>query len=339
MDTPNEHEPACSEEEEHRQYIRQTLFTIKQVTKLTGVSETSLRAWERRYGVVAPRRSGAGYRIYDAAQVAALTLMRRLIDAGWSTSEAARAVREGTAEASLGQALAAKASSASVDQLLGHADASSYTEQFLAAAARMDPDGIEDSLNRGFSIGSFEHAVDVWLLPTLVALGEGWARGDIDVAGEHLASNAVVRRLSAAYEAAGSRSKGPSVVVGLPPGSLHEIGAFAFAIALRRRGLHVLYLGADVPEASWEAAVATHSARAAVLAVVTPTDRANAHATAELLIAGHPGLLVASGGAFATNLAPDVHNLPPTITAAAAELDLLLEEEPSTTYTPRPPRT
>jgi hypothetical protein len=91
------------------------------------------------------------------------------------------------------------------------------TRDFLDAAARLDAPGLEASLDRGMSLGSFEHAVDAWLMPTLVALGEGWARGEIDIVGEHVASHAVLRRLSAAFEAAGSRSRGRKVVVGLPP--------------------------------------------------------------------------------------------------------------------------
>jgi methanogenic corrinoid protein MtbC1 len=137
----------------------------------------------------------------------------------------------------------------------------------------------------------------------------------------------VHRRLSASFEAAGSRSRGPSVVVGLPPGSQHELGALAFATALRRRGLDVLYLGANVPESSWEAAVTTHSARAAVLAVVTPADRPAAIATAERLMPSYPALLVGSGGAFGAHLTAGVQTLAPSIGAAARELDLLLHGE------------
>jgi methanogenic corrinoid protein MtbC1 len=197
-------------------------------------------------------------------------------------------------------------------------------EQFLLSAARMDIDGIEASLDRGLALGTFEHVVDSWLFPTLEALGEGWARGEIDVAGEHAASHAVHRRLAAAFQAAGSRSRGPSVVVGLPPGSRHELGALAVATALRRRGLDVLYLGADVPEASWHAAVVTRSARAAVLSVVTPEDRPRAVAVAELLLAEVPRLVVASGGASGARLAAGVHALPDGIAAAVEDLDVLL---------------
>jgi methanogenic corrinoid protein MtbC1 len=294
------------------------VYTIKQASKLSGVPEASLRAWERRYGVILPRRSEAGYRIYDDEAVAAATAMRELVEAGWAPVEAARAVREGT------RPTPAAPATTRVNLPADWAGAVASMHLFLTSAATLDVDGIEASLDQGFALGTFEHVVDSWLFPTLEALGEGWARGEIDVGGEHAASHAVHRRLAAAFQAAGSRSRGPSVVVGLPPGGKHELGALAFATAARRLGLDVLYLGADVPEASWQAAVRTRSARAAVLAVVTDTDRPSAAATAERLLGDDPALMVATGGAFGERLAAGVRTLAPTIAAGAAELDELL---------------
>ncbi|MCW2834236.1 MAG: hypothetical protein JWN68_2189 [Nocardioides sp.] len=166
--------------------------------------------------------------------------------------------------------------------------------------------------------------VDSWLFPTLEALGEGWMRGEIDVAGEHAASYAVHRRLSAAFDAAGSRSRGASVVVGLPSGSQHDLGALAFATAIRRRGMDVLYLGANVPVSSWEAAVVSRGAKAAVLSVVTPEDRPSAVAVAERLLSQTPAPTVCAGGAAAAELADGVRLLTPAIGAAAEELDRLV---------------
>ena len=297
------------------------MFTIKQASKLTGVPEATLRTWERRYAVVAPSRTEAGYRLYSNDSIAAIAAMRKLVDAGWTPSEAARAVREGTVPTTTPAMPALQDGLRLTDE---PGNAAGYMEQFLSCAARLDLGGIEESLDRGFTIGSFEHVVDAWLYPTLVALGEGWARGEIDVAGEHLASHAVLRRLSAAFDAAGSRARGPAVVVGLPPGSRHELGALGFATAIRRRGLDVLYLGADVPEASWEAAAIGHRARAAVVSVVTAGDRPAAAAVAERLRTNHPDLLVASGGGFGRGVAPDVYSLADTVTGSSRELDLLL---------------
>src|SRR4051794_14179003 len=80
-------------------YSAQTMYTIKQASRLTGVSETSLRAWERRYGVVVPGRTESGYRLYDEEALAAVSAMRRLVAEGWTAAKAADAVRSGTVPA------------------------------------------------------------------------------------------------------------------------------------------------------------------------------------------------------------------------------------------------
>lgn len=303
------------------------MYTIKQASRLTGVSETLLRAWERRYEVVVPHRSDSGYRLYDDDAVAALSTMRRLIDDGWSPAQAAHAVRTGIAPP---EVVAAPGG----DQVDAASGPNGYRDLLLSSAARMDTVGIEASLDGGFALGSFEHVVDTWLFPALEELGEAWARGDVDVAGEHAASHAVQRRLSAAYDAAGSRHRGPTVVVGLPPGSQHDLGALAFATALRRRGIDVLYLGADVPADSWEAAVGNRSARAAVLSVVTPEDRAAAAEVAGRLLAHERSPIVCAGGTSGADLAPGVRSLPHSIAAAAADVDDLLHDSPPAASTP-----
>jgi DNA-binding transcriptional MerR regulator/methylmalonyl-CoA mutase cobalamin-binding subunit len=296
------------------------MYTIKQASRLTGVSEASLRAWERRYGIVVPLRNESGYRLYDQEALAAVSTMRRLVGDGWSPAEAARAVSSGAVPATLEPV--DRPGPDGEDQ----PGAVAHMQQFLSSAARMDAAGIDESLDRAFALGSFEHVVDSWLFPTLDALGEGWARGEIDVAGEHAASQAVHRRLSAAFEAAGSRSRGPAVVVGLPSGSQHDLGALAFATAIRRRGMDVLYLGANVPASSWEAAVRSRAARVAVLSVVTPQDRPAAVAVVERLVAQDPAPMVCAGGSSGADLSTGVHTLAPGIGAAAHELDELTHE-------------
>ncbi len=296
------------------------MYTIKRAAQLTGVPETSLRAWERRYGVWAPHRNESGYRVYDQESLALISTMRRLVDDGWSPTAAAEAVRNGTVPPAVVARMDEEDRAASSAALPG---STGYTERFLRAATQMDVAALEESLDGGFSLGSFEHVVDAWLFPSLEALGDRWARGEIDVAGEHAASHAVHRRLAAAFDAAGSRSRGPAVVVGLPSGSQHDLGALAFATAIRRRGLNVLYLGANVPVSSWEAAVAGHAAQAAVLAVVTPQDRPAATVVAERLAGHELSPLVCAGGASGAGLAVGVRDLPSSIGEAAEELDRL----------------
>ena len=54
------------------------MYTIKHAAELTGVPVATLRAWERRYGVVTPRRTDSGYRLYDEQSLNTITAIRDL---------------------------------------------------------------------------------------------------------------------------------------------------------------------------------------------------------------------------------------------------------------------
>src|SRR4029078_6933175 len=61
-------------------YARQTMYTIKQAAQRTGIAIPTIRVWERRYGVVAPKRTPSGYRLYDDEAIARLNAMQRLVE-------------------------------------------------------------------------------------------------------------------------------------------------------------------------------------------------------------------------------------------------------------------
>ncbi|KAA1428710.1 MerR family transcriptional regulator [Nocardioides antri] len=260
------------------------MYTIKRAAEQVGVSTSTLRAWESRYGVGAARRTEAGYRLYDDRAVRALSLMQSLVAAGWSVRAAAEETRQRMASGPARDPEPA-------------ADDASDAEALVRAAETFDAPGLTRLLDRRFSAASFESVADAWLLPALRDLGTGWETGRVSVAGEHLVAHGVARRLAAAYDAAGSNPGAPTVVIGLPPGSRHELGILAFAAAARRAGLATTYLGADVPVSDWATAVASHPAAAAVLAVPMEADAAATEAAVEALGARRPGLLVAVGGA------------------------------------------
>ena len=108
----------------------------------------------------------------------------------------------------------------------------------------------------------------------------------------------------AAYQAAGRPIvDSGAILVGLPPGSRHELGALAFAVAARRAGLPVLYLGPDLPVDDWVASAGRMDARAAVIGSVTPADQGPARSVAVALREARPELLIAFGGAHPPTVA------------------------------------
>jgi DNA-binding transcriptional MerR regulator len=282
--------------------VPRTVYTIKQASARTGLGAPLIRAWERRYGVIAPARTSAGYRLYDESSIRTLLAMRTLIEGGWSASEAARGIRAG--EVSV-EALAGGTTvdASPVSWLAAHRGR--LIERFVAAAEAASPAETEAVLDEILGAGSFEAVVDDLLLPAAAALGDAWAAGRLSAAAEHAASAAVARRLAAAFQASAAPGRA-TVVVGLPPGSRHELGALGFAVALRRRGVGVLYLGPDVPVADWLDVVRRTRARMAVVGVVTEDDRAAARDVAHALGEEPAVALALGGGAASADLAsPD----------------------------------
>ncbi|MGC5585197.1 MerR family transcriptional regulator [Ornithinimicrobium sp. W1679] len=284
-------------------------YTVKQVSGLTGVATDRLRAWERRYGVVEPGRSESRYRLYDDEDVARLRRMAELVEAGTPASLAAeqvrglRAVSSRDGKVSLVRADDAQGRNGTGQETAGGEaprgsartsadgdrsprrdgwvplDLSSTglppLEALIAPARSLDRISLDRTLDQAFSVGSFEVVFERWLTPALARLGQAWVDGLVDVGGEHFVSAAVHRRLSRAFEAAGPQEGGPVVVVGLPPGAMHELGSLALATCLRRLGADVRYLGRDLPVASWLRAVEQlHPAAVTISVPLTKDDPA-----------------------------------------------------------------
>jgi DNA-binding transcriptional MerR regulator len=73
--------------------LAEDLYRIGTVAQLTNISVERLRAWERRYGLAPAHRAGKT-RFYSASQLARLTRIKRLIDAGHPISSLAELTDE-----------------------------------------------------------------------------------------------------------------------------------------------------------------------------------------------------------------------------------------------------
>jgi methanogenic corrinoid protein MtbC1 len=228
--------------------------------------------------------------MYDDGAIATLVRVRELTESGWSASEASRAILAG--EVSL--VPAARVVPEPTDQL--HRE--TQIKRFVEAAIDMDVIRTGAVLDEIFAQGSYESVVDEVLMPAMVSLGRAWWDGRLDVAAEHAATAALLRRLSALYEAAAAPGEA-RIVVGLPPGARHELGALAFAVAVRRIGVEVLYLGADVPVSSWVRVMRQTRRRLAVIGVVTREDQPAALEVVRSLRVESPETVVALGGQWA----------------------------------------
>jgi methanogenic corrinoid protein MtbC1 len=265
--------------------------------------------------------------------VRALAIMNSLVNEGWSAREAAaetlrrlstrdavgRDGRDGR-EARDGRDRALAVPRRVAPLRPGSRYQSEDAEAFIRAAERLDSASATAVLDARFGLGTFEHVVDDWLMPTLELVGEEWAHGRLTVAGEHLVSYAVQRRLAAAYEAASARVDGPTLLIGLPPGARHELGLLAFAVAARRAGFATVYVGADLPAEEWVRAIEARRASGMVMAVPRHVDIAAARKIVETVNRTHPEIVIGLGGSQQDEIAGTCVHLGHSITVAVGEM-------------------
>lgn len=71
------------------------VLSIGELARRAGVSESTLRAWERRYGLLAPDRTAGGHRRYSLDDVGRIEDLLALVSSGYSVDAAAERIREG----------------------------------------------------------------------------------------------------------------------------------------------------------------------------------------------------------------------------------------------------
>jgi len=224
---------------------------IGELSRRSGVSPESLRAWERRYGLLQPTRSAGGLRLYSPADLVRVQAMQRHLADGFAAAEAA--------------ALATQATRHSDEEV-----AIQPAKDELAAALASFDDGeahaVFDGLLARLSIDTLLRDV---IVPYLHELGELWERNEVSIAQEHFASTLLRGRLLGLARGWG-RGIGPVAVLACAPGEHHDLGLLAFGLALRARGWRIVYLGTDTPIASVAEAARACSPAVVVLSAIDP---------------------------------------------------------------------
>lgn len=269
---------------------------VRVVAQRTGLTSHVLRAWERRYGVVAPTRSEGGQRLYSEADIERLTLLRRLTALGGAISQLAPLPAEDLARLVEEHGATPLAVGAGPDDR----DVSGWREAALSAIGALDGAALRRELERSVVALGIPRALDGVMAPMLVEIGQRWQDGALGIAHEHLATAVIRQVLGWVRETAETTSRAPSLVVATPPGQVHEGGALLVAAAAAALGWRVTYLGADLPVNEIAGAAHRAGARAVALSLIHPADDPSvATQLAALRRALPPELPLLVGGAAA----------------------------------------
>ena len=282
---------------------------IQVVSKRTGLRADVIRAWERRYGAVAPSRSETGRRMYTGEDVERLALLGRATRSGRRIGDVARLelpalrnlVDEDERAAAVISATAPSPKAGSEVDLVDVA---------LADVAGMDAAALEHHLFEASVKLTIPIMLDGLISPLFRRIGREVRAGRLRIAHEHMAT-AVARSFLGALRATADPSQvtGPHIIVATPAGQVHELGALMGALAAASQGWRVIYLGPDLP--ADEIAAAATQTGAGVIALSIMCAEADPRLREELLrLRRHlPDAVIFAGGVAAESGFPALQEI------------------------------
>ena len=298
------------------------VYSIKAVAQMAGVSEPTLRAWEKRYSILTPQRTDSGHRRYTRRDILRVIWLRQRIEEGIAISQAS-ALLQSQGDLDL-MALSQLANDNPVPPLARrngtHTEGTTasirspeaLSDDLLQAFLEFDETRADNLLSEANGLYSLETVCVDIIQPVMHEIGERWLRNELTVANEHFATNICRLRINAMIESLPVKTAGPLIITACAPQEFHEIGILTTTFFMRRNGWRVIYLGQNVPAVDLEKdLVRLKPALVCFSATRTETALTLAREIAPVIArvrAVQPGLVFAYGGrAFVEE--PDLHNL------------------------------
>lgn len=232
----SEQPPAQSRVEPLNESVNVNYFSIKEIEALTGVKAHTLRIWEQRYAMIAPKRTETNIRYYDEKDLRKLLNVALLNRNGYKISEIASLSDQELRE----------------QVLVVSGEKSDFENQMQALTLTMlelDEQGFERLLSTAFLQMGIEKTMMQVIFPFFRNIGIMWQTGSINPAHEHFITNIIRQKLIVAIDGQNVRADGWSkkYMLFLPEGEFHELGLLFANYVIRARGHHVIYIGANVP--------------------------------------------------------------------------------------------
>ncbi len=211
-------------------------YSIKDVERLSGIKAHTLRIWEKRYGIIEPKRTDTNIRYYTDEELKKVLNIAILNNYGVKISKIV-----GLSNRELHQKVLE----------IGNEDVAEniQIESLVISMVEIDEARFEKILaNCTLRLG-FEQTILKIVYPFFKKVGILWQAGAINPAQEHFISNLIRQKLIVAIDGQSTMEKigAKRFILFLPEGELHELGLLFYNYIIQKAGHRVVYLGQSVP--------------------------------------------------------------------------------------------
>ncbi len=271
------------------------MYSVKAVSKATGISPETLRAWERRYGAVKPVREANGRRAYSHDDVTRLRQLKTLSELGHAISRLASLTQP--------ELDALCAENSTPPRGAGTGD---LVNRLLIATTNADDAACDEVLAQAMCVLPPRRLVGEVLSPALVEAGERWHAGELSIGQEHLLSTRIRRLLMSLINTYQCSSSPHRVIFATHSGEMHTFGSLFAAYIAASLGTRAIYLDYHLPSIELDRLAREMEAHAVALSLVNTNNEAQAIDQVEQLSTLANGdYEIWTGGACAAKLAAE----------------------------------
>lgn len=214
-------------------------FTIKDIENLSGIKAHTIRIWEQRYEFLKPQRTDTNIRYYSNEELKSILNVALLNKYGYKISHISK-MNHGQITENLQKITNTQAQQEQVINLL------------IGYMVDLRLDDFEAVLTRQIADKGLEKVIDETIFPFLERIGILWLTNNVNPAQEHLVTNLIRQKFIVGIENSPKPYIDKTAILFLPEGEFHELGLIYVNYLFRQAGVHVLYLGANVPVADLE---------------------------------------------------------------------------------------
>lgn len=216
--------------------IQEGKYNIKAVSNMLGIQPGTLRAWERRYQMIAPIRNESGHRLYTEEHVQILKWLITKVNQGFTISQAVSLLENNQWNTN------------QENHQIDGDQSSRLADELLNALLHFNETKAHELINSAFSLYTIDKVIVDILGTILVRIGDLWERSEITSAHEHFASSIVRARIGIILHNFPVNPLLPKAIAVCGPGEWHELGLLIFTLFLRKNGYEVIYLGPSIAE-------------------------------------------------------------------------------------------
>ena len=221
------------------------IYTIQQVSDVTGLSKQVIRKWEERYGIVQPERLENGYRIYSEKDVNALYRVKILSEKGYSIKQAVDMIKK---EPENGGSFF----------IVVPPEFKSFNDfviQLLEKGTYCDEVELNLILQQAYHQLGLELFISKVIIPFLKEVGDRWEREEWDEYQEAVSSMSVRDYLIQIRKTFQLRDDAPLVIGACLPEEHHELPMHIVLLQFMLKGWKTVLIGASPAPGAIEALV------------------------------------------------------------------------------------